>query len=62
MPLDQVHTHLGPVHPIGDRTQHRFEAQEVHMDRLPVTRVTFELSQNQGLQWLAYEFAIDKMT
>ena len=62
MPLEQVHTHLGPVHPIEDRTQHRFEAHDVHLDRLPVSRVTFELSQSQGLQWLAYEFAIDDMT
>ena len=29
---------------------------------LPVSRVTFELSQTQGLQSLAYEFAIDDMT
>ena len=62
MPLEQVHTHLGPIHPIGDRTQHRFEAHDVHLDRLPVSRVTFELSQSQDLQWLAFEFAIDDMT
>ena len=62
MPLEQVHTHLGPVHPIGDRTQHRFEAHDVHLDRLPVSRVKFELSQSRGLRWLAYEFTIDNMT
>ena len=34
----------------------------MHLDRLLVSRVNFELSQSQGLQWLAYEFAIDDMT
>ena len=62
MPLEQVHAQLGPVHPIEDRTQHRFEAHDVHLDRLPVSRVTFELSQSQGLQWLAYAFAIEDVT
>ena len=62
LPLEQVHNHLGPVHPIGDRTEHRFEAHEVHMNRLPVSGVTFELSQSQGLQWLAYAFAIEDVT
>ena len=62
MPLEQVHSHLGPVQPIGDQTQHRFQAHDVLLDRLPVSRVTFELSQTKGLQWLAYEFAIDDMT
>ena len=62
MPLEQVHSHLGPVQPIGDQTQHRFEAHDVLLDRLPVSRVTFELSQTKGLQWLAYEFAIEDMT
>ena len=62
MPLEQVNAHLGPVQTIGDRAQDRFEAHDVLLDRLPVSRVTFELSQTQGLQWLAYEFAIDDMT
>ena len=62
MPLEQVHSHLGPVQPIGDQTHQRFEAHDVFLDRLPVSRVTFELSQTKGLQWLAYEFAIDDMT
>ena len=35
---------------------------DVLLDRLPVSRVIFELSQTQGLQSLAYEFAIDDMT
>ena len=34
----------------------------VLLDRLPVSRVTFELSKTQGLQSLAYEFAIDDTT
>ena len=62
MPLEQVHAHLGPVQSTGDRAQERFEAHDVLLDRLPVSRVTFELSQTQGLQSLAYEFAIDDMT
>ena len=62
MPLEQVDAHLGQAKPIGDRPQERFEVQDVMLDRLPVSRVTFELSQSQGLQWLAYEFAIDDMT
>ena len=62
MPLEQVDAHLGQAKPIGDRPQERFEVQDVMLDRLPVSRVTFELSQSQGLQWLAYEFSIDDMT
>ena len=62
MPLEQVHTHLGPVQPIGDQAQHRFEAHDVRLDRLPVSWVTFKLSQGNGFKWLAYGFAIDDMT
>ena len=62
MPLEQVDAHLGQAKPIGDGPQERFEVQDVLLDRLPVSRVTFELSQSQGLQWLAYEFSIDDMT
>ena len=62
MPLEQVHAHLGPIQPTGDQPLHRYEAHDVLLDRLPVSRVTFDLSQTQGLQWLAYEFAIDDMT
>ena len=62
MPLEQVDAHLGQAKAIGDGPQERFEVQDVMLDRLPVSRVTFELSQSQGLQWLAYEFAIDDMT
>ena len=62
MPLEQVHAHRGPVQSTGDRTEDRYEANDVLLDRLPVSRVTFELSQTQGLQSLAYEFAIDDMT
>ena len=62
MPLEQVNAHLGPVQSTGDRTEDRYEAHDVLLDRLPVSRVTFEVSQTQGLQSLAYEFAIDDMT
>ena len=62
MPLEQVNIHLGPTKPIGNRAQERFEAHDVLLDRLPVSRITFELSHTDGLQWLAYEFAIDDMT
>ena len=62
MPLEQVHAHLGPVKSTGDRAEDLYEAHDVLLDRLPVSRVTFELSQTQGLQSLAYEFAIDDMT
>ncbi|AII49138.1 hypothetical protein KR52_08285 [Synechococcus sp. KORDI-52] len=62
MPLEQVHAHLGQAKPIGAQPQVRFEAHDVLLDRLPVSRVTFELSQHKGLQWLAYEFSMDDMT
>ena len=35
MPLEQIHTH-----PNEDRTQYRFEAQNVHLDQLPLSRLT----------------------
>ena len=48
MPLEQVHAHLGPVQSIGDRAEDRYEAHDVLLDRFPVSRVTFELSQTRA--------------
>ena len=62
MPLNQVQSHLGETQPVrDDKNPLRFSARDVLLDRLPVSRVTFELDKLDGLSSLAYEFAIDDM-
>ena len=62
MTLDQVHAHLGQAEPLNRDQSGRFEAQQVLLDQLPVSRVTFDLDPQNGLSSLAYEFALDDMT
>ncbi|WP_244281622.1 hypothetical protein [Synechococcus sp. UW105] len=62
MPLEQVRDHLGQSQPVDDEQPHRFVASHVLLDRLPVSSVTFDLDETNGLQSLAYEFAIDDMS
>ena len=62
MSLDQVEAHLGESQPLNRDHPNRFMTRDVLLDRLPVSRVTFDLDSANGLQTLAYEFAIDDMT
>ena len=62
MTLDQVQAHLGESRPLTIDQPNRFIARDVLLDRLPVSRVTFDLDRASGLQGLAYEFAMDDMT
>ena len=64
MPLDQVRQELGDTQQLDSQQldsqqPKRFVAKQVRLDRLPVTQVIFELDETEGLQSLAYEFAMD---
>ncbi|MAR08652.1 MAG: hypothetical protein CL681_01595 [Blastopirellula sp.] len=61
MPLDQVRQELGDTQQLDSQQPKRFVAKQVRLDRLPVTQVIFELDETEGLQSLAYEFAMDDM-
>ena len=62
MPLEQVSRHLGESPQLTPEPSGRYVAQDVLLDRLPVSRATFDVDPEQGLTNLAYEFAIDDMT
>ena len=62
MPLDQVETHLGRSQVMNQKQSGRYVARDVLLDRLPASSATFDIDPEQGLQTLAYEFAIDDMS
>ena len=62
MSLDQVSSRLGEVHHTNADPPQRYAVSHVHLDQIPVPKLTFELDQVKGLQSLAYEFDVNDMT
>ena len=62
MTLDEVSTHLGGTRQLDDSATRRFSAQNVLLDRLPVSMMTFEIDHSEGLRALAYEFPVEDMS
>jgi hypothetical protein len=62
MPQSEINDHLnGAIRQEGINHQ-RLIARNIHLDQLPVPKLTLDMNEQGGLQSLAYEFSMDDMT